>query len=131
LNRAAQLLWEGNYGAAPVVAADGTLVGMITDRDICMAAYTQGRTLAEIGVESVMSRDVHSCAAEDSVAHALELMAQKQLRRLPVKNPDGRLSGIVTLADVARWVSSLDSGRAAAVDAMAVALSSISRAPSP
>ncbi len=129
LNRAAQILWEGNCGAAPVIAADGTLVGMITDRDICMAAYTQGRTLSETSVESAMSRNVHSCAAEDSVSRALELMADKQVRRLPVITPDGRVAGILTLADVTRWVSTLEAGRGAAADALLNALSKISQPP--
>jgi CBS domain-containing protein len=129
LNGAAQILWEANCGAVPVVDADGALVGVITDRDICMAAYTQGRPLSEMSVESAMSRNAHACAAEDSVGHALALMAVNQVRRLPVAHPDGRVAGVLSLADVARWVSSLDAGRGAAADALANALSRISQPP--
>jgi Mg/Co/Ni transporter MgtE len=50
LQRAAQIMWESDCGVVPVVDRDGRLVGMITDRDICMAAYTQGKPLSHIGV---------------------------------------------------------------------------------
>src|SRR5689334_1101420 len=67
LERAAQLMWELDCGAVPVVAADGSVAGIITDRDICMAAYTRGQTLRAMSVESTMSKSVISCSPEDSV----------------------------------------------------------------
>jgi CBS domain-containing protein len=128
LNIAAQFLWEQNFGSLPVVAVDGTLVGMITDRDICMASYTQGKSLTESTVESAMSRTVHSCSPEDSIERALEIMSRNQVHRVPVVE-SGRLVGIVALADIARWVQSLRSGRELACDALAKALSAISQPP--
>lgn len=107
LNRAAQLLWDTDCGALPVLTSDGTLVGMITDRDICMAAYSQGCTLTAATVQSAMSRGVLSCVLEDTIERALELMRYRQLRRLPVVHPDGRLAGIVSLADIARFARAL------------------------
>src|SRR5271166_4874048 len=64
MNRAAQLLWENDIGALPVVADDGSnrLVGIVTDRDICMAVYTQGKTLGDLLVDQAMSRDVRGCS---------------------------------------------------------------------
>jgi CBS domain-containing protein len=103
LSRAAQLLWDHDCGALPVLASDGKLLGTITDRDICMAAYSQGCTLAAGKVQSAMSRDVLACDVEDTIERALELMRSRQLRRLPVVQPDGRLAGILSLADVARF----------------------------
>ena len=67
-----------------------------------MAAYTRGAHLAEIEVASVMSRDLHACAPEQSVAEAEDLMRLEQIRRMPVVDADGKLIGILSLADVAR-----------------------------
>jgi CBS-domain-containing membrane protein len=79
---------------------------MITDRDICMAGYLQGCTLAAGKVQSAMSSSILACDLEDTIEHALELMRARQLRRLPVVHPDGRLAGILSLADIARFVRS-------------------------
>lgn len=98
---AAEIMWNDDIGCLPVVAPDQHVVGMITDRDICMGAYTQGRELAAIPVATVMSRNVHACAPSDSIAVAEELMRMHQVRRLPVVLA-GRLVGMLTLNDVAR-----------------------------
>jgi CBS domain-containing protein len=100
LNAAARHMWEHDCGVVPVVA-NGELVGIITDRDICMAAYTQGRPLASIAIKDGMARHVHSCRADDTLARAASLMADAQVRRLPVVAAEHRLVGIVSLADVA------------------------------
>jgi CBS domain-containing protein len=105
LDAAARIMWEGDCGCVPVVEQpDGSarVVGMITDRDICMAAYTQGHPLSSIRVESAMAKDVRSCRPTDSIATALKILQQNQLHRLPVVDQDGRLIGLLSLADVAR-----------------------------
>jgi CBS-domain-containing membrane protein len=102
LARAAQLMWESDCGIVPVTDDSG-VVGLVTDRDICMATYTQGRPPGEIRVGKVMSPSVYACAADDPVGSALSLMAQHRVRRLPVVGKDGRLVGMLTLADIARW----------------------------
>lgn len=109
LNRAAQLMWEGDCGCVPVVDDDGKVLGLITDRDICMASYTQGKSLAELSVESSMSKRVHGCSPDESVGEALALMTEHRLRRLPVQDASGKLRGILSLADVARWASTIGS----------------------
>lgn len=106
LTQAAHLMWEFNCGAVPVVQQE-RVVGMITDRDICMATYIQGTAPQELRVESAMSKNVFSCAADDSIEAALTIMADHRVRRLPVLGPDGALLGILTLADVARWARAL------------------------
>ncbi len=98
LTRAAQLMWEGDCGSVPVVDAAGTVRGMITDRDICMAAYTQGLALNRIQVHSAMSPRVHSCAPEDTIEEVHALMQRHKVRRAPVLE-DGRLVGVVSLGD--------------------------------
>lgn len=98
---AARAMWEGDCGCVPVLDEDARVVGMLTDRDICMAAWTQGRPLAELSVPSAMSSRVISCKCGDRVEDVEELMRQNQVRRVPVLDDDGRLEGLVSLADLA------------------------------
>jgi CBS domain-containing protein len=102
LNTAAQIMWDNDCGCVPVVDADRRVVGMLTDRDICMAAYTQGGSLRMLRVSSAMSEKVYSCKPEDTLAAAEELMREKMIRRLPVTDAQGHLVGIISLNDVAR-----------------------------
>ena len=101
LEAAAQLLWDHDIGAVPAVDDKGRVVGVVTDRDICMAAYTQGRPLRELVIAETMSRELITCEPGDSVAHAAALMKHHQLRRLPVLDGERRPVGILTLADLA------------------------------
>lgn len=98
---AARVMWEGDCGCVPVLDEDTRVVGILTDRDICMAAWTQGRPLAEIPVPSAMSAKVVACKCGDLVEDVEELMRQHQVRRVPVLDADGRLEGLVSLADLA------------------------------
>jgi CBS domain-containing protein len=105
LNAVARIMWERDCGCVPVVAdGDGAarVVGMITDRDVCMAAYTQGRPLADITVGSAMSRDVRACHATDSIGAAMKVFEQHQLHRLPVLDEHECLVGLLSVADLAR-----------------------------
>lgn len=103
LNRAAQLMWENDCGCIPVIAANGEakLIGLLTDRDICMGAYTQGKPLAEIPVTTAMARKIISCRPGDDVRQAEALMKHNQVRRLPVTDEKGVLVGIVSINDLA------------------------------
>jgi predicted transcriptional regulator len=76
-------------------------IGFLTDRDICMAAYTQGKPLAELQVEGAMARKVVSCASDDDLRSAAQLMRDNGKRRLPVVNQDGTLVGLLSLDDLA------------------------------
>ena len=102
LNRAAQLMWENDCGAIPVIDASGKVIGILTDRDICMAAYTRGIPLAHARVENAMSLEVCTCIANDTVANAADQMRQRQVRRLPVIDDDGVLIGVLSLSDIVR-----------------------------
>jgi len=106
LNNVARILWEADCGAVPVTDADGVLLGIITERDVCMATYTRGQPLWACSVASVMSTPVHHCAPGDSAERIAEIMREHQVRRLPVATLDGRLLGMVSLADIARFVHS-------------------------
>ena len=105
MSAAARIMWEGDCGCVPVTEecyGSAKVVGMITDRDICMAAYTQGLPLSKIQVGSVMARALCSCRVTDSIATALKILEQNQLHRLLVLDQDQRLMGLLSLADVAR-----------------------------
>ncbi len=75
---------------------------MVTDRDVCMAAYTRDRKLSEIEVRTAMATAPFSCRPTDSVESALKTMEAHHLRRLPVVDQSGRLVGLLSLTDVAR-----------------------------
>lgn len=98
----ARAMWDADCGSLPVVDSWSHVIGMITDRDICMAAYTQGRRLQDIRVQDVMSRSVVCCRANDSLEQAEELMRRSQVRRLPVVDAERRLVGLLSLNDIAR-----------------------------
>ena len=100
-HRAAQLMWDADCGAIPVVDAEGKVVGIVTDRDLCMAAYTKGLPLSAIAVGDVMAHHVSMCHAEDPLERAAAVMADAQVRRLPVVDRERRLIGMVSLADIA------------------------------
>ena len=102
LDQAARLMWEFDCGIIPVINDEGRLAGVVTDRDICMAAYTQGKTLREIPVTIAMAKQVIAVYANDSVESAEELMSANQIRRLPVLDADSRPIGLLSLNDLAR-----------------------------
>jgi len=104
LNEAARIMWERDCGIVPVVAGDGDgrLLGVVTDRDVAMAAYTQGRRLSEIPVSEIMSKHVVSCRPSDSIGTAERAMQHAQVHRLPVVNDAGDVVGMLSLADIAR-----------------------------
>ena len=100
LNDAARIMWDHDCGCAPVVDAHGRLAGIVTDRDLCMAAYTQGVPLAAIPVERAMSARVISCARGDDLETAHRLMRTHLIHRLPVVDTRGHLLGILSLSDL-------------------------------
>jgi CBS domain-containing protein len=100
LGSATELMWTGNCGFLPVVGSDGQVVGIITDRDICIALGTRGRPSGEVIVADVMSRKVYSCAPEDDIHVALRAMREGHVRRLPVITKEGTLVGVISMDDV-------------------------------
>lgn len=101
LASAAEIMWQHDCGALPVTDGGGNVVGMITDRDICIAAATRSRGEGDITVGEVLSKPLRACSPADDIRTAMETMKTQQLRRLPVVDGDGRLSGIVSLHDIA------------------------------
>lgn len=100
LAAAAAVMWQLDCGVLPVVIEGGKAVGVITDRDIAIAAGTRGRLPQEIRVGDVAHGPVIRCAPDDDVQTALRAMREEKVRRLPVLTYDGVLKGIVSINDV-------------------------------
>lgn len=122
LTSVARTLWEQDLGMVPVVDEAGRVVAAVTDRDLCMGAYTQGKSLADLHVRDCMSGVVTTCREQDSVEDALATMARARVRRLPVVDSSGRPAGMLTLADVTRALAAADGGGAALVQPVLQAL---------
>ena len=99
LSAAAGCMWENDCGFLPVVAEGGKVIGLITDRDICMAANLNNRNLWNIAVEDVISGKVFACGPEDDIHSALKTMKENKVRRLPVVAADGTLEGVLSMND--------------------------------
>ena len=102
LEHAAHLMWDCDVGCVVVTDGHQRPLGMITDRDLAMAAYTQGALLRDMRVENIMAKKIWSCSVNNSLKEIEDKMRTAQVRRLPVVGFDGELVGIVTLGDIAR-----------------------------
>ena len=100
LVEAAQAMWQNDCGILPVLKDGKELVGLITDRDICMGMAMRDRIPSGISVEEIMTGAVYSVMDGDDVQKALETMQQHQVRRLPVVDAEGKLTGMLSLNDV-------------------------------
>jgi CBS domain-containing protein len=98
---AAKQMRAENVGALPVGEHD-RLIGMVTDRDITVRAVAEERAGGTTSVREVMSDRIFYCFEDDDVEQAARVMAEHQVRRLPVLNRDKRLVGMVALADLGR-----------------------------
>jgi CBS domain-containing protein len=98
---AARIMWEQDCGFVPVTDGVGRLVGVVTDRDACMASYTQGKSLLAIPVSAAMATRVVTLHAADPLERAHELLRTHHLRRLPVVDGDHHVLGVVSLKDLA------------------------------
>ncbi|HEY2291734.1 MAG TPA: CBS domain-containing protein [Thermoanaerobaculia bacterium] len=92
---------EVGCGALPVVDLEQNVIGMVTDRDICLALTAGDRKASEVAVREVIHGDVLSCEAGDDIGDALAIMATCHVRRLAVLDAAGHLDGILSLDDVA------------------------------
>lgn len=102
LNNAAMIMWLYDCGSVPIVDQRLKVVGMLTDRDICMAAFIQGDPLYRIRIVNAMSTGIITCRPEDDLAVAQNLLRKNKVRRLPVADAHGELVGILSLSDIIR-----------------------------
>ena len=110
LREVARIMKDQNLGSLPV--CEGTsIAGMITDRDITVRGVAEGRDPAATKVSEVMSREVVTVKEDSRLDEAERLMHDRQLRRLPVVNDKGEMTGFLSLAKVARTEGSEQIGR--------------------
>ena len=100
LETAARIMWDADCGFVPVLDEDARVVGVVTDRDICMAAMHERRAISEIPVSHSMAKQVHTCGPHDPISVAERLMKLNQVHRLPVTDVGGKLLGVLALNDI-------------------------------
>ncbi len=101
VSRAARLLARHNIGALPICSKDGRLRGLVTDRDIAIRCVAYDNPPDETKLREIMTRGIVSVAPGDDSSYAAKLMADEQIRRLPVVE-NGHVVGMLSLADLAR-----------------------------
>jgi len=100
LAAAVEILWRQNCGILPIVDSKEKVVGVVTDRDICVALGTRNRLPSDMTVSEVTSGKVIACKPDDDLRGALATMAEVKVRRLPVIDAVGKLQGILSIDDV-------------------------------
>lgn len=109
LDVAAQALKTSNVGSMPVRAEDGSLCGIVTDRDIVIKGLAEGKEPGSTRVDEVCSGTVVSVGLDDDATTISQTLADNQIRRVPVLDGD-ELVGIISQADVARELSNDETG---------------------
>lgn len=103
LGTASRRMREMGCGALGVLDPEGRLAGMITDRDLALAIGDRRRNASHIAVHDAMTRRVHTCEPDETVHRALERMAVKKVRRLPVVDAEGGVHGMLSIDDIILW----------------------------
>jgi CBS domain-containing protein len=98
----AEILWKGGCGTVPVVE-NGRVLGIVTDRDICIALGTRNVRAADTLVKDVALPKLFYCGPEDDIHEALKTMSAQKVRRLPVLDSKGTLQGILCLDDIVMY----------------------------
>jgi len=103
VTKAADLMRQHDVGSLPVVESRGSgrLVGIVTDRDLVVKVVAGNRSVESATVRDAMTANPWSCREDEELGHAVSIMAEQQVRRMPVVDAEGRLLGIIAQADVA------------------------------
>jgi CBS domain-containing protein len=95
----AKLFREKDIGAVPI-GENNRLIGMLTDRDIVSRGIAEGKDIASLKARDVMTRGIVYCFENDDIEHAVHLMEERQIRRLPVLNKEKRMVGMLSTGDI-------------------------------
>lgn len=104
LAKVAKTMRERDVGAIPI-AANGKLVGMVTDRDITVRAVANGKDLSQTTAQDIMTKDVVCCRDSDKLRAVMNVMEEKKIRRVPVTDEEDHIVGMVSLGDISSAVS--------------------------
>lgn len=114
LEQVASEMWNDDLGIVPIVDQEQRLLGVITDRDIAMAATRQHKPLWEISAaELIEGKPCHTCKPGDDVHQLLETMGSSRIRRVPVVDDNQQVCGMVGLKDLVEHVQEAPAGKAA------------------
>jgi CBS domain-containing protein len=107
ISRVAEIMRQEDVGSVPVVDSQSSkrLAGIVTDRDLVVKVLAGGKNVQQATVRDAMTANPSSCREDDDVNQAMQLMADRQVRRVPIVDASGRLTGIIAQADVATRVS--------------------------
>jgi CBS domain-containing protein len=105
VTKAASLMKQHDVGSVPVVESDKRLVGIVTDRDLVVKVVAAGGNIEQARVKDAMTPNPASCREDDDLEQAMKLMKERQVRRMPIVDSSGRLTGIISQADVATRVN--------------------------
>lgn len=100
LMKAAELMRSRDCGVVPIVDEEKRVVGMLTDRDLCLAVVARNRKASDVECKDLMSNPAIVCTPEDKLEDALKKMRKHQIKRLAVVGESGELVGILTVADI-------------------------------
>jgi CBS domain-containing protein len=100
LKKAAEIMSERDCGFVPVVDAEKVVTGVVTGRDICIALARRSKKASEIKAGEIAGSDPVCCRPDDKIKDVLKLMKKKRVRRLPVRDGDKRLVGVLTIRDI-------------------------------
>ncbi len=121
LATAAKMMWDTDCGVLPVRNAEGQVVGMITDRDICMACATKNRAPSAITVWETVSGKAFRCKMSDDAHTVMDIMKRERVRRLPVVDEEGVLQGLISMNDFILLAGETKAGKAPAISCEDVA----------
>lgn len=108
ITKAARIMKQHDVGSVPVIESQtsGRLIGILTDRDIVVKVLAEDRGVNQATVQDAMTTDPVACRLDDDIQKALDLMAERQVRRMPVVDDEGgRLRGIIAQADIATRIN--------------------------
>ncbi|MGJ3260197.1 MAG: CBS domain-containing protein [Rhodospirillales bacterium] len=105
LREAVDFLAEHKIGLTLVIASDGALAGVISERDVVRALYEHGNHALNMPVDMFMARDVLTCSDQDRAVDVARLMSDKHIRHLPIVE-DGYLAGMISATDLVRHFAS-------------------------
>jgi CBS domain-containing protein len=125
LREAARIMGELDCGAVPVLNERLELVGVVTDRDICLYAADRGKSLDSLRVADAVTRQPVTCTPDEEIDSVESKLSEHQVRRLPVTDDIGRLLGILSLGDIA--AAQADVGSVGGQRKLAVTIAAISR----
>lgn len=101
LTEAAKIMWQKDCGVVPVVDEKKKVIGMITDRDICIAVASREQLASQIKAgELIKGKKVISCSADEKIEAALRKMKRNSIKRLPIVGEKGELVGILSITDL-------------------------------